>query len=318
MSRITHRPETRQALNLEIPDSTFRAVMDTLRDPALEDAEARYLAYVLGRAGRAGVIWHKAKTLAHDLGKSKSSISRVEKRLKDKGRLRIIEHDGRTYRCPYPDALACFLEKQAPCVEEASEATQPVMEPERPLPEPELHQRNQVVAPAEPDLPPPMPEKPSVEAVQSELSTSPYTKDPLTKSQDIKASTGEVANKSEFQLLTSPVIHNPTTEQQRRPKNQSKDWFQEKKTQSTTDKKQTNPHKKNRYLVQHMASDIADTLGIHGSWKWLLKLIWQIPEHLEEQVLWAVSWVKEEIHCCRCHNAFGLLRWKLIQEGVIT
>ena len=83
-----------------------------------------------------------------------------------------------------------------------------------------------------------------------------------------------------------------------------------------TEKK--NPHNKNRHIVRHITDDICETLGIWQSWKWVAKQVWSISDSAEEHLIHCAKWVREEIHCNRCTNAFGLFRWKLTQEGLVN
>ena len=114
--------------DFQLCSKIFPAVMDSLRDGDLADKERVYLAYMHGICGTKGCTFRLQKTIAEELHKGDYTIRRIEKSLQEKGRLRIFDYNGRTYRSPYPEQVDEFLASQEPTetpVETTEQSCQP-------------------------------------------------------------------------------------------------------------------------------------------------------------------------------------------------
>lgn len=257
--------------------------MNSLRDAALSDKEARYLSYLVGICGTHGCTFRLQKTIGSELHKGDYTIRRIERSLLSKGRLRIFDYGGRTYRSPYPAIVDQFLASQEP----TEAPTEPTEQSCQAQPDRTVH-----VQPLQ------EPSKSALEAIQETCPQAPIRQyNPERGTNPVQA-----------ELSTSELYHSPTHE----AVDKSPDWFKQPKTEIK------NPFNKNRYIVKHMTDDICEILGTWQSWKWICKQVWNISEEAEEYLIHCVKWVKEEIHCGRCTNAFGLLRWKLREEGLLA
>lgn len=280
----TSRPEpSAHFVNLQLNSKIFPAVMDTLRDPSLSDKERVYLSYLTGVCGTHGCTFRLQKTIGAELHKGDYTIRRIEKSLHEKGRLCIFEHCGRIYRSPYPDLVDQFLASQEP-TEAPVEATEQSCQalPDKTVTQP-------------PRLEPINPAPKAVEPTCPQAPIRQYN--PERVKQPVQA---ELSTSKSYQTHTHEAVDNST------------DWFKQPKTDTK------NPFNKNRYIVKHMTDDICETLGIWQSWKWVAKQIWSISEEAEQYLIHSAKWVKEEVHCNRCTNPFGLLRWKMVQEGLLA
>lgn len=275
--------QSSQFVNLAITEKIFPQVMNSLRDAELSDKEARYLAYLVGICGTHGCTFRLQKTIGSELHKGDYTIRRIEKSLQSKGRLRIFDYGGRTYRSPYPTLVDQFLASQEPTEAPVEPTEQSCQAPP-----------DKTVT----ETPPPEPTNPTPEATHQTCSQAPYKNQYKAESLKNPVQREPIHNEL-YQPLTQPPVDN------------SKDWFKQPRNQGK------NPYHKNRFLVKHMADEICETLGIWQSWKWVAKQVWSVSEEMEQHLLNAVSWVKEELACCRCTSPAGLLTWKLRAEGII-
>lgn len=275
--------------NFQISQSIFSRNMDALTDHALTSNERVYLGYLFGRCGQRGVTWRKQATISEELGWSRHSVWRVERALKKKKRLVVFSHGDLEYRSPWVTEAQEYLSRGA---------EKPLEAPASPT----LQKSTEHVAELKPEPPPPPPPNPAPEQASMDLSTVPY-KNHHENDNKIKTSTGPSAPVDKSEEVSNIKIIQPVTTTEPRS------------TTSNHPQQTKNPYSKNRYLVAHFAEDCADMLGQHHMVKWFMKLIWNLPEQAEEALVHAVSWVREEVHCCRCSNPVGLLIWKMNQDG---
>jgi len=292
-------------LDLGITESIFQSVMGTLQDASLSAKERVYLSYVTGRAGRQGVIFHQQQTLARDLGFTPYSVCRLEKRLQDKGRLKVFAFGDRTYRSPYVEQVEALLESER---KEASEAITVNHEPETPTPEPtcpnckshlpKLQEPLAQTASQPVSYPQGKPAPEVAEVAHHEVPKRTCTKEPVLVQQPVQ---GKSYQQEQKQQVKSPPVDNPT------------DWFQRKAENRTKPTK--NPFGKNRHLVKNLVDDLAERLDAWQSWHYLAKIVWNICEEGEHWLYQAASWAREEAECGRCHSKIGLFDWKLCEMG---
>jgi hypothetical protein len=279
----TARPET-SFVDLAIQEKIFPRVMNSLTCGDLSDKERLYLGYLVGICGVKGATFRKRETLGTELSKRDWTITRIEKSLVSKGRLVIFSYGGREWRSPYPADVQRFLSAQSP--------PEPVREPSE--------QSCQTTFDNSVE------ELPTAESPQPASEATQQTEEPSPKS---LYKPKRLINPVQEQVTNKQVNQPHTT----MPVDNSYDFFSKPNNQTSA-----NPYKKDRRLVQHMVSEICNTLHIHSSWHWIAKIVWNISETAECHLYDACSWVKEEIACNRCHSPAGLLTWKLKQDGVIT
>ena len=300
------------APSLNISSNILLTVKQILRNADLKPIERCYLANLILDCGKHGLSYAHRPTLAEEVKISVSTARSVERSLKKKGYLCVFEHRGVWYRSPWTAEANRFLASQ-----QAKQETIAVQEPSI-----EAHAQSMPTDGVLPQDPPvidsnlPCPEhnphiaEPSPPAASAGAAQPTYAHAPI-----------KPGAKAPQQIPCNgePITHRPVDNSLARTpragigktvtdKSNNKLW----KTKS-----ERNPYRKNRHLVKHMVDDIVDTLNIHQSWNWVAKIVWTISEEAEQHLYNTVSWVKDEIHCCRCHSAAGLLTWKLRQEGIL-
>lgn len=288
----TARPEPQNA-DLAIQDKIFSLLMEAIKDPSLSDRQARYLSYILGRSGTKGATYRSKATIAKDLHRSSWTIGRIEASLISAGRLIVFSFAGREYRSPYPDLVHEFLKQHSPQHQPEDPKTS-IEDPQEPR---EQNCSNEVSRTAQEPRPE---EQPNPAPVAVDVAHEPDPIRPVQK------------NQIQEQPVLGRLIHNEQNQPHINPPVDNSGFF----TKSFTTTK--NPYHKNRLLVQHMTNDVCETLGIWKSWNWICKQLWSISETAEQHFIECCEWVREEISCNRCSNPFGLLRWRLREQGVIA
>ena len=93
-------------LNHPYLDVPGKAIMNQIRmvnaSPRLSDGAKVLLSQILLRSGQRGLIWHRNKALAEDIGKSIKTVQRHLTELREYGAVLEGHANGFRYLCPWP------------------------------------------------------------------------------------------------------------------------------------------------------------------------------------------------------------------------